>query len=163
VYANQISGSSEAANPALNLSFRDFLIGAPYSSTEISDYPTFYLRSANYSTFLQDDYRVARRLTLNLGVRYDHYGNPTEKYNHFSNFDPSVLSATAIANGGAGLQEGFVIPGRTVRPIPQSSRRTTAIFRRASASPMTYSVTGNWLFAEAMDSTSSRLMTCSHR
>jgi hypothetical protein len=112
LYADKIPGYSEAGNAARDLAFRDFLIGAPYQSTEISGYPRFYLRSSDYSAFVQDDFRFTHRLTLNLGVRYDHFGNPTEKYNHIANFDPSLLSASTIATGGPGLQQGFVVPGQ---------------------------------------------------
>jgi hypothetical protein len=141
VYANQLPGYSEAANPALNLSFRDFLIGAPFSSTEISGYPTFYIRSANYSAFVQDDYRVLRRLTLNLGLRYDHFGNPTEKYNHFSNFEPGLLSASAIATGGAALEQGFAIPGQN--GVPDSTILTPNDGNISPRLGLAYDVFGN--------------------
>jgi len=111
VYADEFYGKPSAASGIADSSFRDFLIGAPIGDTEISGYPRFYLRSADYSAFLQDDFRITHRLTLNLGLRYDHFGDPTEKNNHFSNFDPSLLSPTTIEYGGTGLEQGFVIPG----------------------------------------------------
>jgi hypothetical protein len=44
-------------------------------------------RSWETGYFAQDDWKATRRLTLNLGLRYDLYTNPYELNNQFSNFD----------------------------------------------------------------------------
>ncbi len=107
-FADTLYGKPPAAQ---DLAIRDFLIGAPYQSSGNTGEQRFHIRVANYSGFVQDDYRATHRLTLNLGIRYDHFGNPTETHNYISNFDPSLLSADTLQIGGAGLQQGFVIAG----------------------------------------------------
>ncbi len=62
------------------------------------------------SFFFQDDWKVTRRLTLNLGVRYDYLGPSTDVKDRLGNFDPSLLDSATRANAGAGLLNGFVLP-----------------------------------------------------
>lgn len=97
--------------PASDPSIRDFLIGAPYTASDNGGEQRFHIRAVDYSSFAQDDFRATSRLTLNLGVRYDHYGYPTETHNLLSNFDPSLLSAATRQTGGAGLKDGFAVAG----------------------------------------------------
>ena len=45
-----------------------------------------------YSGFAQDDYRIVPRLTLNLGVRYDVIAAPTDRFDRYSNFNPTATN-----------------------------------------------------------------------
>jgi hypothetical protein len=64
----------------------DFLIGAAYQ-TSISNYSYLALRSAYTDFFVQDDWKVSSRLTLNLGLRYELEPPGVQKNNTISNFD----------------------------------------------------------------------------
>ena len=39
------------------------------------------------AAFVQDDFKVNNRLTVNAGLRYEIFGPPTEKNNRIANFD----------------------------------------------------------------------------
>jgi hypothetical protein len=95
-----------------DLSIRDFLIGAPTEIAVGTGLNVNGYRARDYIGFVQDDYRLTRRLTLNLGLRYDYLGNVTDVHNHISNFDASLVPTSAIEYGGQGLQQGFIIAGQ---------------------------------------------------
>jgi hypothetical protein len=67
-------------------------------------------RARDAAGYFQDDWKVTKRLTLNLGVRYDYLGPSTDVKDRLGNFDPSRLDALTRANGGPGLLNGFVLP-----------------------------------------------------
>ena len=114
--ANNVADAMYGAPPKgiSDLSIRDFLIGAPLSVSDSSGLLDFGYRAHDWIGFIQDDYKVMRRLTLNLGLRYDYLGDNSEVHGYISNFDPSLLSPAAIATGGAGLKAGFVAPANAV-------------------------------------------------
>ena len=80
-------------NPGLFLNtttLEDFFSGAPFkASVEIGN-PTLNLHTWATGLFLQDDWRIARNVTVNLGVRYEFSSVPSEDHNHLGNFDPTV-------------------------------------------------------------------------
>ena len=52
--------------------------------------PTRNISQWLYAGYAQDDWRITKRITLNLGLRYEFQGVPTEANNLFGNWEPSV-------------------------------------------------------------------------
>jgi len=57
------------------------------SEQRVNGLYTRYYRLWEHSDYVQDDWRPARKLTLNLGLRYDLFTPFTEKYNRYTNLD----------------------------------------------------------------------------
>jgi hypothetical protein len=66
----------------------------------------YTLQSSELAFFVQDDWKVNSDLTLNLGLRYDIFTAPTERFDRQSNFDPAsgrIIVAGEDAPGGRDL------------------------------------------------------------
>ncbi len=91
--------------------FKDFLFGMPAVTLIGSGDPRRNLVAHDYDLFLQDDWRVSRRLTINLGLRYDYYGTFTDSRGRLVALDPSLLQTAPIAPFGVKITNGFVQAG----------------------------------------------------
>jgi len=78
----------------------DELLGLPVSST-ITTLMKLHNRQYTPSLFIQDDFKVSDRLTLNLGARYDYFSPFVERNDHQSNFDYSTGSLIVAGQDGA--------------------------------------------------------------
>ncbi len=69
----------------------DFLLGAPQDTTRTAGSGQAYLRQNVTAGYVQDEWRIHPRLTLNLGLRYEYAAPFTEARDHFLNLDYSTL------------------------------------------------------------------------
>ena len=113
-----------------------FLAGTPLTYSRAIGISRIDQRNRELGWYLQDDYRITRTLTLNLGLRHEYYGVPSEKNNRLTqsyspdrnNFAPRVGFAwdlqgksTTILRGGYGLfysplQMDFIAQSRFTPP-----------------------------------------------
>ena len=84
-----------------------FLQGAPSSESILLGDATINVRSHWFAGFVQDDWRVTPRVTLNLGLRYEVSRPPYERNNYDGNFYPNVNPTTtpAVLQFGPGASE----------------------------------------------------------
>jgi hypothetical protein len=68
-----------------------------------------------FGLFANDSYRVSRKLTLQLGVRWESPGSFEERHNSLTTFDPT-LPQTALASAtGLPIEGGLVLDGSSQR------------------------------------------------
>src|SRR5579872_6119212 len=102
---NWVRASSGASSTvAFGQDLASFMMGLPYTASSGSGYDnnTFASWYSYYgAVFVQDDWRVKRNLTVNLGLRFDHDGPYNETYgrtvNGFDSTTPNPLAPAAIA------------------------------------------------------------------
>ncbi|HXC72618.1 MAG TPA: TonB-dependent receptor [Pyrinomonadaceae bacterium] len=102
-------------------SFNDFLIGNGVSliGSGVFDRSN---RTNDLGAFLQDDWKVNARLSLNLGVRYDFYGFPYDTRGRLVNFLPEQFRQGTPA-APAAPPNGFVqAAGGTLAGVPEVSK-----------------------------------------
>jgi hypothetical protein len=98
-------GAGCTVNTGTGFDVASFMLGLVNTKTRnLFDANTYTEKRPEYSLYVQDDYRMTSRLTMNLGLRWDVYVPWVEKDNRQSNFDEQlgkfvVASDDAVING----------------------------------------------------------------
>jgi hypothetical protein len=114
-------------------SYASFLLGLPGGGQ--SFYPLFpFYRNWYSAFFFQDDWKVNRRLTLNIGLRYDVNIPADEKYNRLNRgFDPAAVSPVrsqiSAANRALYPQLGSLSGGLNFAGVNGLSRNAGDLYR----------------------------------
>ncbi|HEY2016416.1 MAG TPA: TonB-dependent receptor, partial [Bryobacteraceae bacterium] len=82
--------------------FADFMVGLPSQAYRVLSEGNAMMRSSFYAGYVQDDWKISRRLTLNLGVRYENTRPWQDKYDAMVNVQ--------VTNMGAGPAGAYLIP-----------------------------------------------------
>src|SRR5262249_43130188 len=132
-YARQVSGNSgmqisfdrtftqkdfSRGDPLSGSSIASFLLGAPTSgNVDANAFPIYMFKY--YAPWIQDDWKVTRKLTLNFGLRWDLNGPPVERHNRANyGFDPTAINPataridkTKLLNGATQILGGLGFAG----------------------------------------------------
>jgi Carboxypeptidase regulatory-like domain len=97
--------------------FADLLVGYVNTFAQPNHNLKYYNRYKVLEPYLQDDWHVSKRLTLNLGLRVSLFGSYFERYGNAYNFDPAkyVAGAAPAVNPDTGALEFG--PGQSVNNI----------------------------------------------
>jgi hypothetical protein len=98
-YAGAFSFASSTSVPLLNTNdgFANALLGNVSSYSQYNGTTSFNVNYWNVEFYAQDNWKVNRRLTLDLGVRFYHQTPQQDYFDTFVNFNPSTYSKSAMS------------------------------------------------------------------
>ena len=100
-YNSRFSSPGGGATTAQNLAYSlsDFMFGAR-DSYSLNNFVIVNLRQYMHFAYVQDDFKVSRKLTLNLGLRYEFATSQWVDNNKLANFDPATNTLIKAKSGG---------------------------------------------------------------
>ena len=109
-YAGQVDFSTGGNTRTTNQAFADALLGNFRTYSEQALDPVGFFRFTQTEAFVADSWKVNRKLSLELGMRYQ-FGQPIyTQANNLANFDPSrydpAQAVTILANGNIDTSKG---------------------------------------------------------
>src|ERR1700722_8519127 len=137
--------------------FANFLLGQADSYSQPSKDTVPDLHYTNFEFYVQDDWKVTRRLTVNLGVRYSYFPSPTDSKDTLLNFSPAAYNAGAAPpivttpdapNGIFGTGNAAIYANGLIFPTGGTCSAAQAIAPLATCSPyggrINPSANNNW-------------------
>ncbi len=105
--------------------FADFLVGLPSVTTYAANGPDVRPFAYHYAGYVQDDFRISPKLTLNFGVRYELHPPFDDETNQLTNLDRSTKGGRVVVQNAAGLAQ--------VAPSFRTDIKTTPIITASEA------------------------------
>jgi hypothetical protein len=87
-------------------------LGEAESVTASSFSAVYYPIRKNYAGYVEDDLRATTNLTLDLGVRYEYIGDPSERAGYFGNLIPGQTGETPDG------QSHYYVPAENISKLP---------------------------------------------
>ena len=87
---NTVAGVTGATlDPKSGWDYASFLLGLPNSSKIVTSGPNIDARFHEFAAYVEEEWRVTRKLTLNAGLRWEHTPGPVDQSDMRYAFDPA--------------------------------------------------------------------------
>lgn len=98
---NTTSPTNYTTSTTSGVGYASFLAGQPDSAslTDYTYHPEYGARFRAISPYVQDDWKVTPKLTVNIGLRYDFFPTVREVNNYASFFNPNLANSATGMNG----------------------------------------------------------------
>jgi hypothetical protein len=101
------TGANYGAKPNTGYQDADFFLGAASSYSQNKNAPFGHSRLREFGFYIQDNYRVNRRLTVNVGLRWEMHPAPKVKDDNFVAFDLKHTAIVLSKDPTAYIDNGF--------------------------------------------------------
>ena len=115
-------GTLNQQTPNTGAGLADMLLGeTDYSA--LNQYPRFYTRQSDFAAFVQDNWRVNRRLTVNAGLRYEYWSPFSDKRNQASTLNLNAPGGPVVVTAGDGAITSQGLPQAVVDAYTKAGLR----------------------------------------
>jgi hypothetical protein len=108
--ANLAQGSISFSSTETGYDFASFLMGLPNSTQTPEGEPKTFPRAMRWGSYVNDDWKVSRRLTVNLGLRFDYVGPARDAQGLWRTLDFPGEGADVGRGQGYRTADGRIIP-----------------------------------------------------
>lgn len=119
-----VYGAFSFSGAYTGLGYADFLLGYPATSSRQVALVNRRIRQNQTGLWLADSFRIASRLTLDLGLRWDYYDSPVYTDGKMANWDPATGNVI-VAPGNYTLVSAYYPKTITVtvgQVVPQANK-----------------------------------------
>lgn len=88
--------ASQLATPYTGTGFANVLLGLPTYLSNQYNRGYFYFQQKEIGAYINDTWKISPRLTVDLGLRWDHWNPYHEKYNRLVNLDPNSYAGFTV-------------------------------------------------------------------
>jgi hypothetical protein len=119
----------------------DYLLGDAYSLTQVSTETRPYVHYKLASPYIQDRWKVNRKLSVTAGLRIEYMPIPNGQPGYIGNFEPALYNPADAP---------IVNPNGTITPTPNYNPANGLVINGVNGVPLNFDNAHNWLWGPSI-------------